>query len=68
MELFIRSVIASALLYPVGGWALMLMMGIAHHDMAPSVPALGFWLCMVLVMLGSFVKSAVAPNVSDDNK
>lgn len=50
------------LLFPLGGWALMLLLGIAHHQVAPSVPPLGFGSCVAVVALGACVKSAVAPN------
>lgn len=68
MELIIRATITSALLWPIGGWALMLILGIAHYDVSASIPALGFWLCLALIVLGSFVKSAVAPSVPEDSK
>ena len=51
------------LLSPLGGWALMLMFGIAHREISTTVPALGFWTCLGLVVLGSCVKSAVAPSI-----
>lgn len=33
------------------GWLLMLVLGIAHHDLHSSIPALGFWTCAALTLL-----------------
>lgn len=66
METLIRATCVSAILWPIGGWALMLILGILHHEAAQSIQPLGFWICMALVMLASFVKSAVSPNMPDD--
>lgn len=55
------------LLFPFGGWALMLGLGVLHHEVSPAVPALGFWICFVLVALAACVKSAVAPDLPEDD-
>lgn len=58
--------IAQALLWPLGGWALMLLLGILHHEVSSAIPALGFWINLALVALASFVKSAVAPDFPEN--
>jgi uncharacterized membrane protein len=55
------------LLLPFGGWALMLGLGILHHEATVAVPPLGFWTCVTLVSLAACVKSAVAPNLPEDD-
>lgn len=57
--------IAQALLLPLGGWALMLLLGILHSHVQ-AIPVLSFWICVALVGLASCVKSAVAPNFPDE--
>lgn len=58
--------ITQLLLFPLGGWALMLLLGVLHHEVSASVPPLGFWICLLLVALAAGVKSAVAPNFPED--
>lgn len=54
------------ILFPLGGWALMLLLGVLHDDVSPTVPLLGFWVCTLMVALASFVKSGVSPNFPDN--
>jgi hypothetical protein len=32
------------------GWALMLLMGILHLDVNPSIPNLGYWICTGIML------------------
>lgn len=63
---YIGLFVAQVLLWPLGGWALMLLMGILHHEASPAVPTLGFLICLAIVVLASVVKSAVAPDFPED--
>ena len=31
-----------------GGWALMLGLGVVHHEISAEVPAVGYWPCVLL--------------------
>lgn len=55
------------ILWPLGGWALMVLLSVVHDDVSVAVPPLGFWVCTALVALASIVKSAVAPNFPEDD-
>ena len=67
VNLFVKVVVVSLILDPPGAWALMLILGILHHEASYGIPALGFWLCLVLIVLAGFVKSAIAPRVDKDD-
>jgi hypothetical protein len=35
----------------LGGWALMLAAGIAHHDWVPTLPTIGYWPAVAIAAL-----------------
>lgn len=42
-----------------GGWILMLVLGALHHDVSSSVPALGYWISVLLALAVSIVGGLV---------
>jgi hypothetical protein len=54
---------SAALLYdlmvtPLSAWALMLLIGVLHSQYGWPRHTLGFWMCVVLVVLASTVTTA----------
>lgn len=56
--------IASAFGYLFRGWMLMLTVGILHHDWLASLPTLGYWQSVLIVILMAGVFS-VMPKVKE---
>lgn len=44
-----------ALVWGVGGWVLMLLLGGIHHSVWASVPALGYWQSVLVYALLSLI-------------
>lgn len=56
------------ILLPIGSWSLMLLLQILHAEVSPTVPPLGFWICVGIVALTACVKSAIAPDWPEDGE
>lgn len=46
----------------LSAWVVMLLVGAAHHEISPEVPALGFTACVVLVALLGVLGALVRGN------
>lgn len=55
VEHLARTLVRSALFVatgaPVVGWWLMLLMGILHHEIHPSIPTIGYWPSVFIMAL-----------------
>lgn len=49
---------------PLKWWAIMLLLGAAHHDIDSRIPALGYWQTAVITVLISLLVKRV-PNTWD---
>ena len=50
-----------AIVVAIGGWLLMLLLGVLHHEVSPQVPALGYWVSCALSLLLRLVLGGFAP-------
>lgn len=46
---------------PLNGLALMLLMGVLHHEISPTVPAIGFWPSVGIALLVPIVTRILVP-------
>lgn len=51
----------------LGGWALMLAVGVAHAEWLPGLPTVGYWPSVLLVLLLRGVFSRVPSSRRDDS-
>lgn len=56
----------SALFSLLGGWALMLAVGVIHHEWIPQCPTIGYWSAVLLAMLlrGALYQLDLSPKES----
>jgi hypothetical protein len=54
--------VASALHALIGGWELMLAVGVAHAEWVPALPTIGYWWSVLLVYLLRGTFSVVRPS------
>ena len=52
----------SAIMALVGGWALMIAVGVVHAHWLTTMPTIGYWPAVVVVFLLSWVVSALRPS------
>lgn len=53
--------VLAAVTAPLGGWSLMLLLGVLYHEFSASIPPVGYWPCVAVVALSYSVASAVLP-------
>jgi drug/metabolite transporter (DMT)-like permease len=55
MQGCVTAIVTSVLRALLGGWLLMLAIGIAHHDWLPQLPTIGYWpAVLIYAVLPSF--------------
>jgi hypothetical protein len=47
----VLGLLLSALFSLAAGWALMLAVGVIHHEWIPQCPTIGYWWAVLLAML-----------------
>lgn len=62
---FATSIVYAWLVYMWRGWMLTLAVGVTHHEWLPSMPTLGYWWAVVIVVLLVGVFSVVPPLKKD---
>jgi len=51
----IKEVIIAVQINLIGAWFLMIGVGVVHHEWLPDLPTLGWWLSLLIYVLGDFV-------------
>lgn len=51
MKKFLPLLLLDVLMMAVVAWALMLIVGILHHDWWPAIPTIPFWPCVAVAFL-----------------
>jgi len=50
-EAVLYAIALTAILAMVGGWWLMIAVGVAHHEWASTIPSIGYWSAVKITVL-----------------
>lgn len=63
----VTRLLAASMITLIGGWELMLAVGLAHAEWVPALPTIGYWWAVLLILLLRGTFSATRP-VASRNK